>query len=64
MKLSNVLEVLSSSANFIVYCVCREQFRWTLRSRLAGRCAGAAAAANRYDAITLTSRRQATANDC
>jgi len=57
MKLSNVLEVLSSSANFVVYCVCRQQFRLILRSRLRGRCAPAA---ERYDVITLVARRQTT----
>ena len=57
MKLSNVLEVLSSSANFIIYCVCRHQFRLILRSRLRGRCVRST---ERHDVITLTTRRQTT----
>ena len=34
MTLSNVLEVLNSSSNFIIYCVFRKQFRKNLKKRL------------------------------
>lgn len=61
MKLSNVLEVLSSSANFVVYCICRQQFRAILRSRLQGHCA--TPAIQRYDVITLA-QRPPTATEC
>lgn len=33
-QVSSVLEVLNSSTNFIVYCVCRRQFRDILQSRM------------------------------
>lgn len=32
--MSNVLEVLLSSMNFVIYCVFRKQFRYILRHRL------------------------------
>ena len=37
ITLSNVLEVLNSSSNFIIYCVFRKQFRKNLKRRLCPR---------------------------
>ncbi|KAK2169479.1 hypothetical protein LSH36_9g00002 [Paralvinella palmiformis] len=34
IEISNVLEVLNSSVNFVVYCVFRSQFRFILQTRL------------------------------
>lgn len=63
IQLSNVLEVFSSSSNFLVYCGFRKQFRRALRTRVAA-CAIASRSRDLSDQTTVNATDSPLAADC
>lgn len=64
IQLSNVLEVFSSSSNFLVYCGFRKQFRRALRMRMTPACATTSRSRDLSDETTVNATDGPLATDC